>query len=598
MRYVLVSLSMALAVIITPAYAYEAAQGWCENGGQTVTTGANVSSTKVQRSYPPCTITVYVTGTGGLKATVFSDASGTPLSNPFTSGTNGFWQFFSSNGHYDVQLSGGGLPIPTTIGDVLLFDPSVFYAVPVRPLTATGGYVQLQPINYPGSSCLDIYGNIVNVPVKIDGSPVFGVNDTIMWVSQSPLNGVASCASQIPSSGTYSLNINSHMFAVGGYLTANPGIGSFQSIAGGMTAGAFAAHTYYPAGTVTTGGTLSTPAYLGGYVHTGHSNGAPQAGFISSINNPLLTGDALEQGIVYWDDFYQCERVYNGTTWSCLTAGASGADTQIQYNSGGLFAGSSSLTWDQSQRRLIIVGNNAAAPALGVGVGYVLSDKGFQSSSGTGTAFNTFYSPDGGMAAKSFTATAYTQPGRGTVNPTVVSGDTFLSGAMYYNTSDGCIRVYTGSTWVCQMTLNTVQVVSVSKDWQANQRFDSRVQFYNGTSASGASWSMASLIDNILTFIDSSSNSRMFLNASGVGIAGGGIYLSTPSVLVQPTNTGSPAMIIGAFPGNTSDIFQVFSDAFSTKALWVDSAGITHLTIGGHTGGTCSAWVDGICTTP
>lgn len=588
-----------LSVIITPSYALAPANGWCENGGQVVTTGSQQSTTKVMRSYPPCTVTVYLTGSGGVKALIYSSSAGTPLSNPFTSSSNGFWQFYSQNGHFDVQLSGGGLPVPTTVADITLFDPTVFYAVPVTQNNSKGGYIQLQPVTYPNQTCLDIYGNIVNVPVPYTGEPAFGLNDTIMWVSKSPLNGVAACASQIPSSGTYSLNINSHMFAVGGYLTANPGINSYQSILGGMTAGAFAAHTYYPTGTVTTGGTLASPAYLGGYVHTGHSNGAPQSGFISTVTNPLLTSDTLEQGIVYWDDGLTCERVYTGAVWKCLTAGPSGSDTQIQYNSGGTaFAGSSSLTWDQTQRRLIIVGNNAALPALGVGVGYVLSDKGYQSSSGTGTAYNTFYSPDGGFAGQSFTALKYMQPGRGASNPTVVSGDTFLSGAMYYNTSDNCLRVYNGSSWICQMTLGTVQVVTASKDWQVNQRFDARAQFYNGTSAVGASWSIASAQDNLLQFYDSSSVIRMFLDASGAGISGNGIYLKTPSILASPTNSGSSALIVGAFPGNTADVFQVYSDAFSTKKLWVDSTGVTHATFGKHTGATCSAWVDGLCTTP
>lgn len=94
----------------TPAYSV--ADGWCEQGNKTVATGAVSSTTKVQASYPKCTVTVYDTGTTNL-STIYSDSSGTPKSNPFTADSRGYWNFYAVDGTYDTQFSGGG---PPTVG--------------------------------------------------------------------------------------------------------------------------------------------------------------------------------------------------------------------------------------------------------------------------------------------------------------------------------------------------------------------------------------------------------------------------------------------------------------------------------------------------
>lgn len=90
--------------------------GWCELGGQSVTiTGLPVSTTKVQRSYPACTVTVYEADSITL-ATIYSDTSSTPLPNPFTASSNGYWYFYAADGYYDVRISGGGMSAPFTYG--------------------------------------------------------------------------------------------------------------------------------------------------------------------------------------------------------------------------------------------------------------------------------------------------------------------------------------------------------------------------------------------------------------------------------------------------------------------------------------------------
>lgn len=93
---------------------------WCENGNQSVVTaGVPNSTTKVQRSYPGCTVTVYIAGTVTV-ATIYADNNFTPLANPFTANTtNGAFYFYGA-GKFDVTMSGAGIGAPFTIGDIKL----------------------------------------------------------------------------------------------------------------------------------------------------------------------------------------------------------------------------------------------------------------------------------------------------------------------------------------------------------------------------------------------------------------------------------------------------------------------------------------------
>jgi hypothetical protein len=98
-------------------------QNFCMDGGKkAVTQGLNSSNT-VQASYPKCTVTVYFTGTTN-KATIFRDALSTPLGNPFTADTDGYWLFYAAAGQgYDVVMSGGtpiAFPQPVSLVDLIV----------------------------------------------------------------------------------------------------------------------------------------------------------------------------------------------------------------------------------------------------------------------------------------------------------------------------------------------------------------------------------------------------------------------------------------------------------------------------------------------
>lgn len=130
--------TILLAIILAAsAAANQQARGFCEQGAKVVVTSGINSTTKVQASYPSCTVTVYLTGTLTL-ATIYSDNSNTPKANPFTANSSGYWFWYAANSRYDVTLSGGGLASPWTISDILLADPAAG-STTVTSVTAGAG---------------------------------------------------------------------------------------------------------------------------------------------------------------------------------------------------------------------------------------------------------------------------------------------------------------------------------------------------------------------------------------------------------------------------------------------------------------------------
>jgi hypothetical protein len=90
-----------------------AIQRHCYLGGTKAITQGLSSTNYNLGIIPACTVKVYLTGTQTL-ATIYADASSTPLANPFTANTTnsvdpGGWIFWAAvNTGYDVVMSGGG----------------------------------------------------------------------------------------------------------------------------------------------------------------------------------------------------------------------------------------------------------------------------------------------------------------------------------------------------------------------------------------------------------------------------------------------------------------------------------------------------------
>lgn len=109
--------ALLVAVWCNSAMALEKFQGFVEQGGHAVSTAGFQSTTKVQRSFPSATVTVYLPGTTTL-ATIYADSASTAKANPFTADTRGFWFFWASSTSYDVTFSGGGIPTPYTLANL------------------------------------------------------------------------------------------------------------------------------------------------------------------------------------------------------------------------------------------------------------------------------------------------------------------------------------------------------------------------------------------------------------------------------------------------------------------------------------------------
>lgn len=131
MRTLLKHLFVVLSVAALSHAQFFAFNGQCSKGGQAVVTQGLVSTgttpltggtlapnTGVLASYPLCSVSVYFTGTTN-RAPIYSDIIGTPLTQPFTANIDGSFLFYAAAlTGYDVTVSGGGLPAPSTLTDV------------------------------------------------------------------------------------------------------------------------------------------------------------------------------------------------------------------------------------------------------------------------------------------------------------------------------------------------------------------------------------------------------------------------------------------------------------------------------------------------
>ncbi len=120
-----------VCLLAAPAFARERIWGFCSQGGSRVQVGGQKSTAGTPsnvptywfQTYPGCTVTVYLAGTSTLATGLQSDTSGTALANPFTAdAVTGYWEFYPTDGRYDVRMSGGGIATPFTLADLQACD--------------------------------------------------------------------------------------------------------------------------------------------------------------------------------------------------------------------------------------------------------------------------------------------------------------------------------------------------------------------------------------------------------------------------------------------------------------------------------------------
>ncbi len=219
-------------IVVVGLHANERYANFCSTGGKTVVTTGVSGAPKVQASYPQCQVTVFLTGTL-TRATLYSDNGTSALANPFTASTNGYFFFYAVNGRYDVMMSGGGLPAPVTLGDVLLADPFA------------GSTLQLQEPGYTSQGAAADNGWNPMAFWQMNG-PASSLTGQIWNNIFNPTT--ASCSQIVVSSGIATATCNSHGLSngagiiIGGFNPEHFGLYGNTTISG-VTANSF---TYTP----------------------------------------------------------------------------------------------------------------------------------------------------------------------------------------------------------------------------------------------------------------------------------------------------------------------------------------------------------------
>ena len=466
-----------------------------------------------------------------------------------------------------------------------------------------GGYLNLGPVTYNpynGAACVDANGNPVQQPLPLNGLASFGSNSTVMWVTQSPqMPPGGSCGAPLPVQEDWGLAINSYLFARGGLATDNGLYNAINTIylgggvpAGGVEAGSIIAGTLYPAGTVTSTGTLTVPTYLGGYVIVGSSNGPPSAGTIATVTNPFVGGSALKEGTLYYDTGADCLEVANNAlVFACASAGGGsgtpgGPTTAIQFNNSGVFGGNANLEWKTAAGNTFvnIVATSGTAPGLNVATGFVSADKGFTANVATCLLFNCIQSQGGGMLALNFTAENYSQIGNyndGTRIgvPPLTSGDASNAGRVYWDcggavcsAGTGSAKIFNGTAFVTLATGGATSPGGSNTDVQINSggsfAGSANLTFAGQKLTVTAASSVSQGVQVLTGFIQSDAG---FLATSGVctlwnciQTPTGGIYgksVRAISYMGTGNNNGVPA----ATSGDTS--FPVSGDIFCDTSL-------------------------------
>lgn len=122
------------------------------------------------------------------------------------------------------------------------------YLVAQTTANNAGGYIDIAPISYNpynGAQCIDMYGNVVQQPLVLNGSTGFGPNDAVLWVGTSPsMPSGGSCGVPLPVSPSqtyqgvpnqsFGLFTNAYFFPRGGIATDAPEFNSIQSLQGGI----------------------------------------------------------------------------------------------------------------------------------------------------------------------------------------------------------------------------------------------------------------------------------------------------------------------------------------------------------------------------
>lgn len=221
----LAGLMFLLLLMCLPAEAqYSPVSGFCSDGG-TVTVSGLPASNSVMLVYPNCSVTVYVTGTLTL-ATIYSNSTGTVLSNPFTANSDGSWKFYAPSGVYDVTMAGAGIITPFTFTGTATGQAGGAIWLPEgsSPPTPKAGYDILYASSTNHALTLSNNGGAFGIlPLSPDPSAA------VVYVAATCAGGVA-C-----SDSNNGLSWGSAKVTIGAAYAALPASGGVIRVAGNQT---------------------------------------------------------------------------------------------------------------------------------------------------------------------------------------------------------------------------------------------------------------------------------------------------------------------------------------------------------------------------
>lgn len=279
--------------------------------------------------------------------------------------------YFQSLGGYLSTFSGGGAWNAFNSGT----DGAALrgYTTQQTVNNNAGGYLDIVPITYNpynGATCLDTQGNVVRQPLPLNGLTNFGSTDAILWAGTSPsMPAGGSCGVPLPTGITTGLNLNTFMYARGGFITDNANYNAVQAVNGGFQAklGFTAGQAFYP-GDLTTCSSLGNPGPgFGGWGYAGGTN------------------------YCWWNDV--------NSTWNTINLAASSGGTgctlgstatgQIIFNLSGACTSSNNLLWNNSTQVLTVAATSNTSMAIQASVGYILGNGGLSSGTCGGASLGT-----------------------------------------------------------------------------------------------------------------------------------------------------------------------------------------------------------------
>lgn len=446
-----------------------------------------------------------------------------------------------------------GAPNGGITGQFLIATDSLFLIAEPQPALSGAGQARIY---------LDNGTNIVNASINGGAYAPFGGGG---GGGGSP--GGPTTAIQFNSSGSFSgtadltwasnqLSITGTAQSTLGFNSTGTATNTIQAASGGMTAKwliATDSHFWVEeaAPAVSAGGQAKIYADSGTHQLMMSKNGATfarvasNAGALTNGNCAQFnsTGDLVDAG------------------GPCTTGGGGGTVTaglaqEVAYypSNGTSVAGSTFFFWNNSTRLLTVNASSSAAAGMAVANGYMQADAGFLATSSVATAYNSFYAPTAGMAGLSFTAVNYVQAGNHSGTPTATTGDSFHSGALYWDTSTHTLKVFNDSSaW---------QDVGSGAGGTPGGA-DTNIQ-YNGTGSFAGSanflWTQSTKImqvnDGLGNFVNLGSNFINAINSGGPAHALWSLGItSSQGALRLSDGTGS-----GGFDGSGA---QIYGTAFN-----------------------------------